>query len=347
MDPLTQGVLGTVAAQPLAKTKTLCCASVLGFLSGMAPDLDVLIRSSSDPLLALEYHRHFTHSLIFIPFGGLLCALCFFYVFSRRAGLSFLQTYMFCTLGYATHGLLDACTTYGTQLLWPFSDVRVAWNTISIIDPLLTIPLLIMVIVAMIFRSRRWSVMALSWLVIYTLLGIVQRERAEAFGWQLAQQRGHQAINVEAKPSFANILVWKVVYSTREKYYVDGVRVALGLTHYSGASIDKLNVDRDFPWLNKMSQQAKDIERFRWFSNGYVAVSPTHPNRIIDIRYSLIPNEIRGLWGIELDSQASDEAHIDYIADRSRDANTFNRLWQMIIGDPIAVNRARVSAESL
>ncbi|WP_256927785.1 hypothetical protein, partial [Vibrio parahaemolyticus] len=28
---------------------------VLGVASGMAPDLDVLIRSSSDPLLFLEY----------------------------------------------------------------------------------------------------------------------------------------------------------------------------------------------------------------------------------------------------------------------------------------------------
>jgi len=36
---------------------------MLGFLSGMAPDLDILIRSSTDPLLSLEYHRQFTHFL--------------------------------------------------------------------------------------------------------------------------------------------------------------------------------------------------------------------------------------------------------------------------------------------
>ncbi|MFT5657456.1 MAG: inner membrane protein, partial [Gammaproteobacteria bacterium] len=76
MDPLTQGVLG--AALPLAAARRsdhLVAVGILGLLSGMAPDLDVLLRSSSDPLLYLEYHRQFTHSLVFIPFGGLLCCL--------------------------------------------------------------------------------------------------------------------------------------------------------------------------------------------------------------------------------------------------------------------------------
>src|SRR5690606_29471703 len=52
----------------------------LGALGGMAPDLDVIIRSASDPLLALEYHRHFTHSLAFIPIGGLLVAAPFLWL---------------------------------------------------------------------------------------------------------------------------------------------------------------------------------------------------------------------------------------------------------------------------
>ena len=45
--------------------------------------------------------------------------------------VSFGFTYLFCLLGYATHGMLDACTSYGTQLLWPFTNHRYAFNTIS------------------------------------------------------------------------------------------------------------------------------------------------------------------------------------------------------------------------
>nr|MCC4821377.1 metal-dependent hydrolase [Vibrio lentus] len=94
-------------------------------------------------------------------------------------------------------------------------------------------------------------------------LGMIQRDRAEAVGWQLADQRQHTPIRLEAKPSFANILVWKVVYETEAQYHVDAVRVGTSVNVYPGESITKLNVSRDLTWLDPDSQQAKDIERFR------------------------------------------------------------------------------------
>jgi inner membrane protein len=335
MDPLTQGVVGAVAAQQPAKRSQLLAVTMFGFLSGMAPDLDVLISSSEDPLLTLEFHRQFTHSLIFIPIGSLLCALFFRLVLYRWRGfknneITFLQTWFYCALGYATHGLLDACTTYGTQLLWPFSHARIAWNTISIIDPVFTLPLCIFIVAAVIKKSKYLAHFALAWVVLYSLLGIYQRERAQAVGLELAVSRGHKVIRLEAKPSFANILLWKVVYETETKFYVDAIKVGLKKRTYEGASIAKLNVPEAFPWLEPDSQQAKDIERFRWFSNGYVAVSPQFSNRIIDIRYSLIPNEINGLWGIELDVNADANKHVQYVTNRYRDDTTSSRLWEMI-----------------
>ncbi|MCV5224382.1 metal-dependent hydrolase, partial [Escherichia coli] len=86
----------------------IVAAGVLGVASGMAPDLDVLIRSSSDPLLFLEYHRHLTHSLLFIPFGSFLCALVLYPLFAKRRELNFQQSWFYCALGYSTHALLDA-----------------------------------------------------------------------------------------------------------------------------------------------------------------------------------------------------------------------------------------------
>ena len=78
MDVLSQAVLGASLSQSFAKDKSKqLIALVIGALAGMAPDLDVLIYSSDDPLLFLEFHRQFTHSLLFIPFGALLCALVF------------------------------------------------------------------------------------------------------------------------------------------------------------------------------------------------------------------------------------------------------------------------------
>ena len=131
MDPLTQGLVGAALPQCFASRDTLRRASVTGFAAGCAADLDVLIRSSEDPLLFLDFHRHFSHSLIFIPVGGLLAAIPMYFLLWRN--LSFKKTVLFATLGYGTHGLLDACTSYGTQLLWPFSSLRVAWNNVAVV----------------------------------------------------------------------------------------------------------------------------------------------------------------------------------------------------------------------
>ncbi|MCY4523261.1 MAG: metal-dependent hydrolase, partial [Halobacteriovoraceae bacterium] len=74
MDPLSQGVVGAAFSQSMAKKEEAKLAFAVGFGAGLLADIDVLIRSSADPLLKIEYHRHFTHSLVFIPLGGLLAA---------------------------------------------------------------------------------------------------------------------------------------------------------------------------------------------------------------------------------------------------------------------------------
>ena len=140
MDPVTQGALGASWAEPAGRGGQLGAAAVIGAAAGMAPDLDLLIRSRTDPLLAIELHRHFTHAFAFVPVGALVCAILLYPLIGRS--LRFRVCYGFSLLGYASHGLLDACTGYGTLLLWPFSSERIAWDLVSVIDPLFTVPLI-------------------------------------------------------------------------------------------------------------------------------------------------------------------------------------------------------------
>jgi len=330
LDPISQGVLGAVAAQQCAPRKQLGFAAIAGWLGGMAADADVIFRSSEDPLFRLEMHRQFTHSLIFIPFGGLIVASVIFWLWARRQQISFKTTYLLATLGYATHGLLDTCTSYGTQLLWPLTDLRVAWNSISIIDPLVTIPLLVLIVCACWRKSKWYAYAAALWCLIYFTFGVVQRERAAEVGLDLAQSRSHFVDSVAAKPSFANLLVWKTIYEYNNRYYVDAVRVGLEPQVFPGDSVAKLHIPRDFPWLDMDSQQARDIERFRWFSNDYLAVSPINSKQIIDMRYSAIPNEVRGLWAIELSPTALKDEHVAYEFDRQPSLKRFDKLFQML-----------------
>jgi inner membrane protein len=330
LDPLSQAAVGAVVPQATMKRPELLRLTLVGALAGMAPDLDVLIRSDSDPLLFLEFHRQFTHSLLFIPLGSLLCALVFSRLFAR--GIPFLAVWLAAFLGYATHGLLDACTTYGTLLLWPFSDARIAWNNIAVIDPLFTFPLLIAIVWGLVRRSTWAPRIGLAWALIYLSVGLLQHNRAAAVGESLAVERGHEGVAVSAKPTLGNVLLWKVIYRHEGRFWVDAVRVGLDTRVYPGGSIAEFNAGADLPWLDSASQQARDLERFRWFSSDYLAMDTDNPLLVVDMRYSLLPNEIKGLWGIEFDPGADGDAHVRYRAQRSADSERARRLWAMLKG---------------
>lgn len=332
MDPFTQGVLGAALPQAAIGRKVqVRAAGVLGFMAGMAADLDVFIRSATDPLAFLAYHRHFTHSLIFIPVAGLVCALAMHWLGRRCWRLKFRQTFLICTLGYATHAILDAMTSYGTLLLWPFTNARIDFSIISIIDPLFTLPLAAFIFIAAWKKSPVHARIGLGWAAGYLLIGVWQQSIAMALAEKTAAERGHEILRLEAKPSFGNILIWKTIYQTSDRYYVDAARAGIAPRFFPGTSVATLDVARDFPWLAADSQQARDIERFRHFSQGFVAQDPRHPNRIIDVRYSFLPNDINPLWSIELSPGADATRHAAYQA-YERDVRTnLGRLWRMAV----------------
>ena len=192
MDPVTQGTLGAALAQAGADKRRIRSFAVAGGISGLAPDLDIFISSATDPLLYLEFHRQFSHSLIFIPVGATICALLLHGFLKKR--LTWRETWLACLLGYASHGLLDACTSFGTQLFWPFSDMRVAWNFVSVVDPLFSVPLAALVGVAFLRRSRLYAFLGLGWVAVYLLIGLVtSRDKAcdvlTEFDRQVAKRR--------------------------------------------------------------------------------------------------------------------------------------------------------------
>lgn len=335
MDPVSQGVLGSVLPQAVGPTaKQRFAIAGAGWLSGMLPDIDVLIRSSSDPLLFLEYHRQFTHSLAFIPVGGGIAAALLWTIWRRW--MAFFPLYIVCVLGYGTHGLLDACTSYGTQLLWPFSDARYAWNNVSIVDPLFTIPLLICVAFAGWTQRRKIAVFGLCWAVGYLSFGVFQRERAETFAATLASRRGHTPVRLSAKPSFGNLLLWKIIYEADGKFYVDALRLSVAETLYEGNSTSKFDATREDSLQHASATLRNDIERFLWFSDHYVAAFSRERHFLGDMRYSLLPHELEPLWGIEW-IDASRAEHVRFVNRRDDVKQKLSVFWQMLLGNRLDV----------
>ena len=310
MDTLTQGLLGAALAQSAAKPEETRIAAVIGTFSGIAADLDVLIRSFSDPLLTLEYHRHFTHSLLFVPVGALIVVLILWPFLHSR--VAFGRIYFFAFLGYSLSGVLDACTSYGTHLLWPLSDERIAWNLIAIVDPLFTLALLFAVTVALIKRLPRAAWAGLAFAGFYLVLGWVQQQRAEWVIRELAQQRNHQIERILVKPTLGNLLLWRGIYEAADTFHVDAVRVGLGSVRvYPGGAADRVIPERDLAALPGDSTSYRDALRFTEFSEGYVAWHPELPKLLGDVRYSMTPTSLIPLWGIELDPD-NPQAHAPY-----------------------------------
>ena len=329
MDPISQGTVGAAFAQSTANKNNIIKIGVIGFLAGLAPDLDVFIRSSTDPMLSLEYHRQFTHSLFFIPFGALIVTLVIFPLVKKS--LSLKTVYVASFFGYTTHGFLDACTSYGTLLFWPFSNERVTWNNISVVDPIFTIPILVLVATAIITRKPLFSFFAIGWMTFYLLLGFVQYERAFLVANDLAHSRGHNPERMTLKPSFGNLILWKSIYQYEENFYVDAIRTALSSTWCLGESIRMFDYQYHLPNLDIDSQQRKDIERFRWFSQDYLGFD-YEKSLVTDVRYSMVPNQIAPMWGLVIDVQKSKNEHATWWTSRTLEQSQLDMFKDMLIG---------------
>ena len=330
MDPLTQGLLGAALAQSAAKPEETRIAAVIGAIAGISADLDVLIRSAADPLLTLEYHRHFTHSLLFVPVGAVVVALLLWPFLRSRA--TFGRIYIFAFLGYALSGVLDACTSYGTHLLWPLSDARIAWNLIAIVDPLFTLALLIAVAVALIKRLPGAAWAGLAFAGSYLILGWVQQQRAEGVIRELARQRNHQIERILVKPTLGNLLLWRGIYETADTFHVDAVRVGPGSVRvYPGGATDRVVPERDLTALPGDSTGYRDALRFAEFSEGYTAWHPELPRLLGDVRYSMIPTSLVPLWGIVLEPD-NVAAHARYRFFRELSEEQRERFVAMLLG---------------
>tara|TARA_Y100000022_G_C13259939_1_gene382091 strand:- start:3924 stop:4919 length:996 start_codon:yes stop_codon:yes gene_type:complete len=328
MDPISQGVLGASLPQSFSNKKNIFFVFIVGFLAGMFPDVDIFFRSNHDPLSFLEFHRQFTHSLIFIPVGGFIFTLIFYGLFFKLIPFSFLKTWLFATMGYSTHGLLDACTSYGTQLLWPFSNERISWNNISIIDPIFTIPLLFLLVLSLIKRDSFWAKIALGWALIYLIIGFIQNYRAEQVAKEIVIQRNHDAQIINVKPSFGNLILWKTIYQHNGYFYIDAVNIGLNKELFIGQKIKKFNKS-DLSYYNNLSSiQKKDIDRFMWFSQDFVAINPKNQFELLDIRYSNLPNEVGGLWGIRLTPDFDE--HVEFVSNRALQTSDFKKIFYMV-----------------
>jgi inner membrane protein len=332
MDTLTHGLLGAAASQAIFAKKLPRTAGLIGLVAGMAPDLDLFMGSGSDPVASIIYHRQFTHSLVFIPLGALLVSCLFVWIKPFKGAR--LAVFAAAVVGYGLHGLLDGCTSYGTLLLWPFSNRRVAWDIIAIVDPIFTVTLLVGVLWTVVMRHARPARVAVCCAAIYLGFGFWQWNRAVGVQHQLAAARGHVIEHNRVMPLPGSLAAWRSVYIAAGDIYVDGVRVPW----WKGARVKTGGTARlaTFDVVPRPMAEQDDARRafqvFAWFADGLIAPIDGISSTIGDMRYAAEANSLIPLWGMRFDGQRTDGPTRWRPANSNRGRIVTN-IWRALVDD--------------
>jgi inner membrane protein len=215
MDNLTHTLAGLMLAR-VGLEKTTPRGTAMLMLAANAPDIDAVVWFSGT-LRYLEFHRTYTHSLVFLPLMALLPMLIV------RAKFSWLS-YMASMVGVFSHLLLDWTNSYGVPLALPFSTHRFRLDIANVFDVWIWAILLGAVAAAALTTlvngeiggmkdtgaRRRWAWLALGILLAYECARIVAHVRAiEVISSRLYE--GAPPRRVTALPNAFNPLIWRGV----------------------------------------------------------------------------------------------------------------------------------------
>ncbi len=317
MDLVTHAALGAALAAAVAPSRQRRLSAGIGAIAALLPDADALIQSGNDALLVLDFHRHFTHALAFVPFGALIAALLLWPFLRRR--ISFGRLYVYSLAGYGLSGLLDACTSYGTHLWLPFSERKEAWSVIAVFDPLFTLLLAVPLFISLRKPDSAAVRAGLLLAACYLGLGYFQQHRAEGLLREVAATRGHHPERLTVKPTLGNLVLWRGLYVHEGRVQADAVHAGFSLRHYPGESAPLLVAAKD-------PRRAADIERFRRFADGLLV--ETRPGFVGDARYAMLPTAIAPIWGIEWDASG----RVDFISRHDMSPEMRSRWLAMLLG---------------
>jgi inner membrane protein len=328
MDPITHALLGGTIGYIVGAQKLGRHATVLGALAGITPDIDHFVRSDADPLLYAEFHRSFTHALPLSLLAACVPLLPWLLHPKLRAHWKIL--WLCAWTAYVSHCLLDASTTWGTQLWLPFTRARTSWDFIAIVDPIFTLILAMLLSLGLWRRSRAVAGIGLALASAYLVFGVSQHARGLTIQKQLATERHHTMERSEVMPTLGNNVIWRSVYLADGRIFSDRIRVGWfsAGTVRPGMSLPLVTTNTLTAAERAGNERHHGFARFNWFTDSWVARAPDDATVIGDMRYSRADEAFDPVWGIRLFRD-----HVEWVSqtrDRRFDAK---KLWKEISGD--------------
>jgi len=268
MDSLTQATLGAAIGEATLGKHIGNKGAVLGAIVATIPDLDVALYLLYDKFEMLSIHRGFSHSIVFSIIGAFLIA----YVLQRIKWtklVSYQRLWIFTWLALFTHILLDTFTAYGTQLFLPFSDWRVGFDSINVVDPVYTVPLLIGLICSLfIFKNQPsraiYNQIGITISTLYLLATLGVKNHVEKhIKTELAEQ------NI----SYHSLLTMPVGIANINWYGVAKTSEGLYMQKYSVLNNDQVPFEY-FPSNDYLLEGVNPelVDRMKWFAKGFYTV---------------------------------------------------------------------------
>lgn len=270
MDPFTQITLGAAVGELLLGKKVGNKAPLWGGIIAGLPDLDMLAYPFVPEIQELIIHRGLSHSLLLVVVGAPVLG----WIIGRihpQANAAWRDWSWLAFWALLTHILLDCFTTYGTQIFRPFSDYRVTFSSVFIIDPLYTVPLLAGLVTALFWhptsrRRRLANYLGLGFSSLYLLFTLVNKWHVESVFENSLREKGYSYERLLTYPTAFNNLLWIGLAD-------DGEGIWIG--HYSILDEDNCiafqRVDKNREFIADMLEQ-RIIERLIWFSSGYYTI---------------------------------------------------------------------------
>lgn len=269
MDSLTQIVLGAAVGEAVLGKKVGNKAMFYGAIAGTIPDLDVFSNHFVDTVTALEIHRGFTHSIVF----SVLFAPVFGWLISKiekRSIATWRDWSLLMFWSLFTHPLLDAHTTWGTQLFWPL-DIRLEYKNIFVIDPLYTLPFLIFLIMAMRLpkssvKRRKYNRMGLIVSTSYLLLTLILKG-ITFIKFQNALEEQEISYNqIQNKPAPLSSILWTANVEVEDAFLIGDY------SFFDSRPISFKRYPKDHHLLGTLRNEDK-IERLIKISKGWFTIA--------------------------------------------------------------------------
>lgn len=316
MDSFTQIALGIAIAEVCAgnklKNKTILYGSILGTI----PDLDVVVGLFLDPVNAVLIHRGISHSLFLFLF--LSPILGWLISKTEKNRINFLRASNLVFWCLFTHVILDLCTSWGTQILWPL-DYRFALKTIFVVDPLYTIPLVIALIITWKTKDavlrKKHIIKGLLISSFYLLLSCFIKLYALSQFEKALNKQGIQYSEIIVKPTAFNIILWNANVAKTDSYLLADYSLLdsqpIAFTAYKKNKVLELqlNGNSDFEKLKKASEgwyiisQKNNSLYFNDLRFGLLNDNPKNPQ--FAFSYEFIANE-SGLKAVAIPKSRSD-----------------------------------------